>query len=312
MEANREQFLWVEKYRPQTIRDCILPEATKATFQQFLDQGQIPNMLLCGGAGMGKTTVARALCEELKADYIILNGSQDNGIDVLRTKVKGFASTVSFNGRTKVVIFDEADYLSWAFQPALRGFIEEFSGNCRFIFTCNFKNKIIPPLHSRTTVIEYKLPKAERPKIAGAFFKRATEILTAEGIRYDDKAVAKLVERYFPDYRRVLNELQRYSVGGYIDEGVLVNLQDINVKELVDSLRDKDFKKMRTWVVNNIDNDPATIFRKLYDTLVEHVETVPQLVLLLADYQYKAAFVADAEINLVACLTEIMAAVKFK
>jgi DNA polymerase III delta prime subunit len=313
MEANREQFLWVEKYRPGKIADCILPADIKSTFEQFITQGEIPNMLLCGGAGMGKTTVARALCEQLGADYMIINGSEESGIDVLRTKIKSFASTVSFEGKTKVVILDEADYLNPnSTQPALRGFIEEFSNNCRFIFTCNFKNRIIAPLHSRTTVVEYKITKADRPKIAMQFFRRATEILKAENVEYDDKAVAKLVERHFPDYRRILNEMQRYSVSGRIDEGVLVNMQEINLKELIDALKDKDFKKMRQWVVNNIDNDPQTIFRRLYDGLDEHIRQVPQLILLLADYQYKAAFVADAEINLVACLTEIMASMEFK
>jgi DNA polymerase III delta prime subunit len=220
---------------------------------------------------------------------------------------------VSFEGKTKVVILDEADYLNPnSTQPALRGFIEEFSNNCRFIFTCNFKNRIIAPLHSRTTVVEYKITKADRPKIAMQFFRRATEILKTEHIEFDDKAVAKLVERHFPDYRRILNEMQRYSVGGRIDEGVLINLQEINLKELVDALKEKDFKKMRQWVANNVDNDPQTIFRRLYDGLDEHIRQVPQLVLLLADYQYKAAFVADAEINLVACLTEIMASMEFK
>jgi len=313
MEANREQFLWVEKYRPRRIADCILPADQRKTFEQFLVQGEIPNMLLCGGAGMGKTTVARALCEELGAEYMIINGSEESGIDVLRTKIKGFASTVSFNGRSKVVILDEADYLNPnSTQPALRGFIEEFSRNCRFIFTCNFKNRIIAPLHSRTTVVEFKLARSDRPKIAAQFFKRATELLAQENIEFDEKAVARLIERHFPDYRRILNELQRYSVSGRIDEGVLVNLQEVNIRELVDSLREKDFKKMRQWVVNNIDNDPQTIFRRLYDGLDEHVKNVPQLILLLADYQYKAAFVSDAEINLVACLTEIMAAVEFR
>lgn len=312
MDANREQFLWVEKYRPKKIQDCILPDDVKKTFQQFVEQGEIPNLLLCGGAGMGKTTVARALCEQLGCDYIMINGSADNGIDVLRTQIKSFATTVSFSGGIKVVILDEADYLSSHFQPALRGFIEEFSKNCRFIFTCNYKNKIIPALHSRTTVIEYKLNKSDRPKLAAQFFKRATDILGLENIGFDEKAVAKLVEKYFPDYRRVLNELQRYSVHGHIDEGALINLQDLDTKALLDALKDKDFKKMRQWVANNIDADPHTIFRKLYDNLTEHVKTVPQLILLLADYQYKAAFVADAEINLVACLTEIMAAVEFK
>jgi DNA polymerase III delta prime subunit len=313
MEANLEQFLWVEKYRPHRIDDCILPTEMKATFKQFVAKGEIANMLLCGGAGMGKTTIARALCEELGCDYIVINASMERNIDTLRNEIKGFASTVSFAGKTKVVILDEADYLNpQSTQPALRGFIEEFSANCRFIFTCNYKNKIIPALHSRTTVIEFKIARDDKQKTASQFFNRVINILANENITFDKAVVAKLIERHFPDYRRILNELQRYSVSGSIDEGILVNLADVNTKELIDALRSKDWKKMRQWVVNNIDNDPATIYRKLYDQLVDQVETVPQLILLLADYQYKAAFVADAEVNLVACLTEIMAAVKFK
>lgn len=314
MQANQDQFLWVEKYRPHRIADCILPEAMKTTFSEFIAKGEIPNMLLCGGAGMGKTTAARALCEELGCDYIVINGSLDRNIDVLRNDITNFASTVSFAGKTKVVILDEADYLNpQSTQPALRGFIEEFSKNCRFIFTCNYKNKIIPALHSRTTVIEYKLAKEDRPKLAGQFFNRVQEILAAENIAVTDaKVLVKLIEKHFPDYRRCLNELQRYSATGNIDEGMLVNLADINTKELIDALRNKDFKKMRSWVANNLDSDPAGIFRKLYDDITEHVKNVPQLVLLIADYQYKAVFVADAEINLVACLTEIMAACEFK
>ena len=270
-------------------------------------------MLLCGGAGMGKTTIARALCEELQTDYIIINGSEESGIDVLRTKIKQFASTVSFSGKPKVVILDEADYLNPnSTQPALRAFMEEFSSNCRFIFTCNFKNRIIPPLHSRTAVVEFKLPKSEKPRIAAAFFKRVLEILKHERVQADDKVIAKVIEKHFPDYRRILNELQRYSSSGNIDEGILVNMGEINMQELTAALKDKDWKKMRTWVVNNIDNDPQTLFRKFYDTLSDNVVQVPQLVLLLADYQYKSAFCADQEINLVACLTEIMAAVEFK
>jgi len=313
MDIREQEFLWVEKYRPRTLEDCILPADQKKVFQEMLSKGEIQNMLLCGGAGMGKTTIARALCEELQTDYIIINGSEESGIDVLRTKIKQFASTVSFSGKAKVVILDEADYLNPnSTQPALRAFMEEFSSNCRFIFTCNFKNRIIPPLHSRTTVIEFKLPKSEKPKIAGAFFKRVCEILKHENIDFDQKVAAKVIEKHFPDYRRVLNELQRYSASGKIDEGIFVNLGESNMQELIACLKDGDWKKMRTWVVNNIDNDPGTIFRKLYDTLTDHVQQVPQLVLLLADYQYKAAFCADQEINLVACLTEIMAAVEFK
>jgi DNA polymerase III delta prime subunit len=313
MDYRENEFLWVEKYRPLTLEDCILPADQKHIFQEMLSKGEIQNMLLCGGAGMGKTTIARALCEELETDYIIINGSEESGIDVLRTKIKQFASTVSFSGKPKVVILDEADYLNPnSTQPALRAFIEEFSANCRFILTCNFKNRIIPPLHSRTAVIEFKLPKSEKPKIAAAFFKRVMEIMAIENIESDGKVIAKVIEKHFPDYRRVLNELQRYSASGKIDEGIFVSLGESNMQELISSLKDGDWKKMRTWVVNNIDNDPQTIFRKLYDTLTDHVTQVPQLVLLLADYQYKAAFCADQEINLVACLTEIMAAVEFK
>jgi DNA polymerase III delta prime subunit len=313
MDYRENEFLWVEKYRPRKLEDCILPADQKSIFQEMVAKGEIQNMLLCGGAGMGKTTVARALCEELETDYIIINGSEESGIDVLRTKIKQFASTVSFSGKPKVVILDEADYLNPnSTQPALRAFIEEFSANCRFILTCNFKNRIIPPLHSRTAVIEFKLPKAEKPKIASAFFKRVNEIMSIEKIEADGKVIAKVIEKHFPDYRRVLNELQRYAASGRIDEGIFVSLNESNMQELIASLKDGDWKKMRTWVVNNLDNDPGTIFRKLYDTLTDHVQQVPQLVLLLADYQYKAAFCADQEINLVACLTEIMAAVEFK
>jgi DNA polymerase III delta prime subunit len=313
MEANREQFLWVEKWRPRKISDCILPQSLKNTFQEFVDKDDIPNMLLAGTAGTGKTTVARALCEELGCDYIIINGSEESGIDVLRTKIKDFASTVSLAGKTKVVILDEADYLNPnSTQPALRGFIEEFSRNCRFIFTCNYKNRIIPPLHSRTTVIDFKLSKDDKPIMASKFFRRMSDILKEEAVTFDPKVVAEVLNKHFPDYRRVLNELQRYSSSGNIDAGILANIGDANMKDLLASLREKDFKKMRSWVVNNMDNDPNMLFRKMYDTLLTEVVQVPQLVLLLADYQYKAAFVADAEINLVACLTEIMAACEMK
>jgi DNA polymerase III delta prime subunit len=313
MEMNRDQFLWVEKYRPQKISDCILPDDLKNTFQKFVDQDNIPNLLLSGTAGTGKTTVTRALCDELGCDYIIINGSEESGIDVLRTKIKDFASTVSLAGKIKIVILDEADYLNPnSTQPALRGFIEEFSKNCRFIFTCNYKNRIISPLHSRTTVIDFKITKEDRPKIAAKFFKRVVEILEYENIPFEEKVIAELINKHFPDYRRILNELQRYSSSGAIDSGVLSNISDENLKVLISSLREKDFKKMRTWVVNNMDNDPTVLFRMLYDNLVSEIIQVPQLILLLADYQYKAAFVADAEINLVACLTEIMAACEFK
>lgn len=313
MEIRDEQFLWVERYRPRNLKDCILPERQKEFFKEFLEKGEIQNMLLCGTAGVGKTTVARALCEELDTDYLIINGSEESGIDVLRTKIKQFASSVSFSGKTKVVILDEADYLNPnSTQPALRAFIEEFSANCRFIFTCNFKNRIIPPLHSRCAVVDFRLEKDEKPQIAAKFMSRIEFILKNEGIEYDKKVIATLLMKHFPDYRRILNELQRYSVSGKIDEGILVNISDVNMSDLKSSLKDKDWKKMRAWVVQNLDNDPSSIFRKIYDTLVPDVIQVPQLVLLLADYQYKAAFVVDQEINLVACLTEVMAGVEFK
>lgn len=313
MDIREEEFLWVEKFRPRTIDDCVLPADQKHIFKEMLEKGEIQNMLLCGGAGMGKTTVARALCEELDTDYMVINGSEESGIDVLRVKIKQFASTVSFSGKAKVVILDEADYLNPnSFQPALRAFMEEFSANCRFILTCNYKHRIIPALHSRCAVIEFKLLKEDKPKIAGQFFKRVCAILKHQGIEFDQKVVAKVVEKHFPDYRRILNELQRYSASGVIDEGILVNMSDTNINELIASLREKDWKKMRGWVVNNIDSEPSTIFRKLYDTLTVDVVEIPQLILILADYSYKSAFVSDQEINLVACLTEIMARCSFK
>jgi DNA polymerase III delta prime subunit len=310
----KEHFLWVEKYRPKTIEDCILPETTKATFKEFLKKGEVPNLLLCGTAGTGKTTVARALCEELGCDYIVINGSDEGRqIDTLRTKIKGFASAMSLQNKTKVVIIDEADYLNReSVQPALRAFIETYSSNCRFIFTCNYKQKIIDPLHSRTTVIEFKTDKKDQPVLASKFMKRMQFVLDAEGITYKDKVLAELLMKYIPDYRRVLNEMQRYSSSGTIDEGILSNISDINTKDLISSLKDKDWKKMRQWVANNVDTDPQGIFRYIYDSLLPEIKTVPQMVLLIADYQYKAAFVADQEINLTACLTEIMATIQFK
>ena len=310
----KDHFLWVEKYRPQTIEDCILPEKTKATFKEFLKKGEVPNLLLCGTAGTGKTTVARALCEELGCDYIVINGSDEGRqIDTLRTKIKSFASAISFENKTKVVIIDEADYLNReSVQPALRAFIETFSENCRFIFTCNYKQKIIDPLHSRTTVIEFRTDKKDQPVLASKFMKRMKFVLDAEGVTYTDKVLAELLMKYIPDYRRVLNELQRYSSSGTIDEGILSNISDINTKDLISSLKEKDWKKMRQWVANNVDTDPQGIFRYIYDSLLPEIKTIPQMVLLIADYQYKAAFVADQEINLTACLTEIMASIQFK
>lgn len=306
-------FLWVEEHRPKIIDDCILPRYLKEYFNEVIKQGDIQNMLLCGSAGTGKTTVARALCEMLDCDYIIINGSEESGIDVLRTKIKQFASTVSFTGNTKVVILDEADYLNPnSTQPALRGFIEEFSSNCRFIFTCNYKNRIIPALHSRCTVLEFKIPKEEKQQIAEQFHKRVCKVLAAENIKYDEKVVAKVIVKHFPDFRRTLNELQRYSQSGSIDEGILTTIGEISTNELVFALKEKDWKKMRTWVVSNLDNDPQALFRKIYDAVLPVTTQVPQLVLTIADYQYKAAFVSDQEINLVACLTEIMAGVEVK
>ena len=269
----RETFLWVEKYRPQKITDCILPESIKNTFIEFVGQKEIPNLLLSGGSGVGKTTVARALCEELHADYILINGSEESGIDVLRNKIKQFASTVSLQSGSKVVILDEADYLNpQSTQPALRGFIEEFHRNCRFIFTCNFKNRIIEPLHSRCSVIEFKI-NGNKIMLAEQFMERVDQILKAEKIGFEDAVVAELIMKHFPDWRRVLNELQRYSVSGTIDTGILVNIAEVNLTELMTHLKRKEFTKMRKWVVDNIDNDPVKVFRKIYEKLYEYMKT---------------------------------------
>jgi DNA polymerase III delta prime subunit len=310
----REDFLWVEKYRPKKIADTILPEGLKKTFQEFVDNGELPNLLLAGTQGTGKTTVARALCEEVGADYIIINGSMNGNIDTLRNDIKNFASTVSLNGERKVVILDEADYLNpQSTQPALRGFIEEFSKNCSFILTCNFKNRIIAPLHSRCSVIDFRIENGEKPKLAGQFFKRVKSILADENVSANDKVVAELINRHFPDNRRILNELQRYGASGTIDEGILSASSDASMKELMQQLKEKNFKGVRKWVALNIDNDPVQIFRSLYDSASTYVSqrSTPQLVVTLADYQYKSAFVADQEINLVACLTEIMVECEF-
>ena len=309
-----KQILWVEKYRPRKIEDCILPPAIKKSFSEFVKNKEIPNLLLSGGPGVGKTTVARALCEQLETDYLIINGSEESGIDVLRNKIKSFASTVSLTGGTKVVILDEADYLNpQSTQPALRGFIEEFHNNCRFIFTANYKNRIIEPLHSRCSVIEFKI-NGNRDKLAYELLNRCGNILDEENIKYDNKVVAELIMKHFPDNRRVLNELQRYSAAGEIDSGILVNLSDINLKELTLHLKNKEFTKVRKWVVDNIDNDPTKIFRKIYDNLYYTMEpsTIPSAIILIGQYQYKSAFVADQEINLLACLTEIMSQCRFK
>ena len=309
------QYLWVERYRPTTIDECVLPAGMKATFKEFIDSGELPNFLFAGGAGAGKTTVAKALCNEVGAEYLFINGSEESGIDVLRGKIKNFASSVSLTDAKKVVILDEADYLNPnSTQPALRGFIEEFSNNCRFIFTCNFKNRIIEPLHSRCAVVEFKIDNTEKPKVAAQFFKRALMILKTEGIEHDPKVVAELISKHFPDYRRVLNELQRYSVSGKIDSGVLVNVGEESYAALVKSLKTKAFNEVRTWVGKNSDIESTELFRKLYDKSIDLMEpaSIPQLVLILAEYQFKAAFVADREINTMAALTEIMAQVKFK
>ena len=309
-----EQFLWVERYRPNTIDDCILPDAVKKQFKQFIRKGEVPNLMLAGSAGTGKTTIARALCNELGCDYIIINGSDEGRqIDTLRTKIRQFASAVSFEGKTKVVILDEADYMNRdSVQPALRGFIEQFAENCRFIFTCNYANRLIDPLHSRTTVIDFKLAPSDRPTLASKFLKRMEYILNNEAVEYNQRVLAELLNKHFPDYRRVINELQRYSVGGIIDEGILSNFQEVNAKALVESLREKDWRKMRQWVANNVDTDPQAIFRQIYDILLPEVKIPARLVLDIADYQYKAAFVADQEINLTACLTSIMVNTEFK
>ena len=308
-------FLWVKEYRPKTIDDCILPQSLKTLFQSFIDKGELSNLLFSGTPGIGKTTVAKALCEQLNCDWIMINGSEEGGIDVLRNKIKNFASTVSLSGGKKVVILDEADYLNpQSTQPALRGFIEEFHANCRFILTCNFKNRLIDPLHSRFSNIEFKIANKEKPKLASKLFERATNILTEQNVDYDKKVLAELIKKHFPDFRKLINELQRYSVSGVIDAGILVNVSDENLKTLVHHLKDKEFGEMRKWVVNNIDNDPVKVFRKIYDSMYENLqpETIPHAVLIIADYQYKSAFVADQEINLVACLTELMSQVKFK
>jgi DNA polymerase III delta prime subunit len=307
--------LWVEKYRPKTIQECILPVSLKATFQGIVDTGEIPNMLLTGTAGLGKTTVARAICNELDLDYILINASESGNIDTLRGKIKQFASSISLQGGYKVVILDEADYLNaQSTQPALRGFIEEFSANCRFILTCNFKNKIIEPLHSRCGVVEFNTTKKDMAALCGQFMERALEILSSENVTVERRdLIAELIMRHAPDWRRVLNELQRHSRGGELQLGSLSASGTSNISELFGHLKGKDFKSMRQWVANNMDVDSAAIFRGIYDAMTDNVEpnSIPQLVLILADYSYKAAFVADAELNVVACLTECMAQVEF-
>ena len=307
----REEFLWVEKYRPRYIDDCILPQETKKIFLDFVNNKEIPNLLLCGTSGVGKTTVAKALCNELEADWILINGSEERNIDTLRVKIKQFASTVSLtvDGGPKIVILDEADYLNpQSTQPALRGFIEEFSKNCRFIFTCNYKNRIIQPLHSRCSVIDFTIQATQKPQIATGIFQRILQILTDEKVEYNEKVVVEVVNKFFPDFRRMLNEIQKYSASGKIDSGILANLDDESLKELLNFIKEKEFSKMRKWVALNIHNDPPTIYRKIYDSFFTKFEntSVPQAIIILSDYTYKSAFVADQEVNMVACLTELM------
>jgi DNA polymerase III delta prime subunit len=316
IESRDEQFLWVEKYRPQKIDDCVLPESLKKTFKEYVAKGQLPTFLFCGTAGVGKTTIAKALCNEVGADWIIINGSDEGrSIDTLRTTIKNFASTVSLTDSKKVVIIDEADYMNAeSVQPALRNFIEQFSSNCSFIFTCNFKNRIIEPLHSRCAVVEFKIDNKDKQEIAATFFKRATQILKQENIDFDPKVVSELIIKHFPDYRRILNELQRYSVSGKIDSGILLNTSAESYKELIKNLKEKNFSEVRKWVGKNSELGTAALFKELYDNAINTLQesSIPQLILVLADYQYKAAFVADQEINIMAAMTEIMVNCKFK
>ena len=308
-----EHLLWTEKYRPKNIEDCILHERLKKPFQEYVTQKNIPNLLLTGGAGVGKTTVAKAMCNEIGCDFMIINGSDENGIDMVRNKITNYASSMSFTGGRKVIIIDEADYLSANAQAAFRNAIEEFAGNCSFIFTCNFKNKIIEPLHSRCAVIEFTLKASEKSSMAAQFFKRVQTILSDEEIAYETPVVAELIKKHFPDFRRVINELQRFSKFGKIDTGVLAQIIDVSLADIIKFIKDKDFGAIRKWVASN-DVDPASLYRKLYDNLYEVLkpQSIPQAVIIIADYQYKQAFVADQEINLVACLTELMVSLEFK
>ena len=311
----REQMLWVEKYRPHTVNDCILPESLKSTFQEYVNRKEIPNLLLAGSAGVGKTTVAKALCEEVGCDYIIINGSDESGIDTFRNKIKNYASSLSLSGGRKVIIIDEADYLNPnSTQPALRGAMEEFAINCSFIFTCNFKNRIIAPLHSRCSVVDFKIQNGQKAKMATQFFKRVEWILEQEGVPYEKDVIASVITKHFPDNRRILNELQRYSVNGQIDKGILSSISDVNISTLIKTIKEKDFGSARKWITNNLDNDPNTVLRSIYDGLYDFLkpDSIPPAVLILSKYQYQSAFVADQEINLMACLTEFMVECEFK
>ena len=316
MQHKENEFLWVEKYRPQTIEDCILPTELKKTFRDMVKRGEPQNLLLSGTAGIGKTTVAQALCRDIGVDSMIINCSENGNIDTLRTDIRQFASTISLSDAKKTVILDEFDYSNaQSIQPALRGAIEEFSNNCRFIITCNYKSRIIEPIHSRCTCIEFKIPQKEKPAMALKMLGRINQILENEGVKVKDSAVlAQLIAKHFPDFRRILNELQRYSVSGIIDEGILANLAEVDMKALVTSMRTKDFAGVRKWVVMNLDNSQTEMFRKVYDSMYDFLTppSIPEAVLVLAEYQYKSSFVADQEINLVACMTELMMRCEFK
>ena len=304
-----DEFLWVEKYRPKSVRDCILPDRIKKVFQSYVDAANIPNLMLTGSAGVGKTTVAKAMCEEIGLNYLFINSSEERGIDMLRTKIRGYASTISLTGGRKVIILDEADYLTPDAQAALRGAVEEYSENCSFIFTCNFKSRLLDALHSRCSVIDFALKIDEKPRMAAQLLQRLSSVLTKENVEYDKQVLIRIIEKFFPDYRRILNELQRYSSFGSIDAGTLAQISDVRkINDLVGYLKNRNFAEMRKWVVTNSDIEPARIYRKVYDSLYEYFkpESIPQAVVILAKYQYQSAFVADQEINLVACLTEIM------
>ena len=310
-----EVNLFVEKYRPKTVEECILPESIKKTFREIVKSGVPQNLMLAGKAGTGKTSVAKALCNDLDCDYIMINCSEDGNIDTLRNKIRTFASTVSLNDKQKVVILDEFDYSNASsIQPALRGAIEEFAKNCRFILTCNYKNRIIEPIHSRCTVIDFTIPAKDKPKMAKEFFNRCVNILTAEKIAYDEKVLSELIVKHFPDFRRILNEIQRYSVSGKIDVGILADTKNQKITDLIGFMKSKDFASARKWVAGNMDNSQIDLFRSIYDGLYDNLtpSSIPQAILILAEYQYKAAFVADQEINTAACIVELMMSCEFK